>query len=80
MARVPVLTLLSDSCRFSLGASILMQLLDSVLYAVLAWYIEAVWPGQYGVPKPWYFFLTKNYWIGSTGEDEILKLLLVYLR
>ena len=28
-------------------------------------YIEAVWPGQYGVPKPPYFFLTASYWLGS---------------
>ncbi len=49
-----------------MGGAILMLLLDSVLYAVLAWYVEAVWPGQYGVPKPWYFFLTKSYWIGTT--------------
>ena len=28
------------------------------------WYIEAVFPGEYGVPKPWYFFLTKSYWTG----------------
>ena len=42
-----------------------MLLLDSALYGLLMWYIEAVWPGQYGVPKPPYFFLTTNYWLGS---------------
>ena len=42
-----------------------MLLLDSVLYGLLMWYIEAVWPGQYGVPKPPYFFLTTSYWLGS---------------
>ena len=42
-----------------------MLLLDSVLYGLLMWYIEAVWPGQYGVPKPPYFFLTASYWLGS---------------
>lgn len=26
--------------------------------------------GQYGVPKPWYFFLTKNYWLGSTAVQH----------
>ncbi len=46
-----------------------MMLFDSFIYGLLAWYIETVWPGQYGVPKPWYFFLTKNYWIGSTGNS-----------
>ena len=41
-----------------------MMLLDSVLYGILMWYIEAVFPGEFGVPKPWYFFLTKSYWMG----------------
>ena len=53
-----------------------MLLLDSVLYGLLMWYIEAVWPGQYGVPKPPYFFLTTSYWLGShstpiTSEADI---------
>ena len=52
-----------------MGGAICMQLLDSLLYALLAWYVEAVWPGQYGVPKPWYFFLTKSYWIGTTSVN-----------
>lgn len=29
----------------------------AVLYGLAAWYIEAVFPGEYGVAKPWYFFL-----------------------
>lgn len=32
-------------------------LLDAVLYGLVAWYIEAVFPGEYGVAKPWNFFL-----------------------
>ncbi|KAF6122828.1 hypothetical protein HJG60_000031 [Phyllostomus discolor] len=34
-----------------------MFLFDAVLYGLVAWYIEAVFPGEYGVPKPWNFFL-----------------------
>lgn len=34
-----------------------MMLLDSVLYGLVTWYVEAVFPGQFGVPQPWYFFL-----------------------
>lgn len=34
-----------------------MLLLDSVLYGLVAWYVEAIFPGEYGTPKPWYFFL-----------------------
>ena len=28
-------------------------------------YIDAVFPGQYGIPKPFYFFLTPSYWLGQ---------------
>ena len=35
-----------------------MLAVDAFLYALLTWYIEAVFPGQYGLPKPWYFPLT----------------------
>ena len=27
-------------------------------------YVEAVFPGEFGVPKPFYFFLTPSYWTG----------------
>ena len=40
---------------FTFGMAFSMLLVDIVLYAVLIWYIEAVFPGKYGVSKPWYF-------------------------
>ena len=40
---------------FTMLHVIMMLLLDSVLYAFIAWYVEAVWPGEYGIPRPWYF-------------------------
>ncbi|XP_054549775.1 phospholipid-transporting ATPase ABCA3-like isoform X2 [Talpa occidentalis] len=55
-----------------------MFLLDAILYGFVAWYIEAVFPGEYGVPKPWNFFLLRSYWFGDTPagknkEKEIYK-------
>lgn len=58
---------------FSIAHVMGLLLLDAVLYFVLAWYIEAVFPGQYGVPKPWYFFVTKSYWCGSSHSDSPRK-------
>uniref|UniRef100_H2Z848 ABC transporter domain-containing protein n=1 Tax=Ciona savignyi TaxID=51511 RepID=H2Z848_CIOSA len=66
---------------FTLLEVILMLLFDTVLYMVLAVYIEGVWPGEYGIPKKWYFPFMKSYWldtpprqkyinIESTGENE----------
>lgn len=34
-----------------------MFLVNAFLYALVAWYVDAVFPGKYGVPKPWNFFV-----------------------
>uniref|UniRef100_A0A8C6PAR5 P-type phospholipid transporter n=1 Tax=Nothobranchius furzeri TaxID=105023 RepID=A0A8C6PAR5_NOTFU len=47
---------------YSFLTSILMMLLDAVLYAVLAWYLDNVFPGQYGIGRPFYFPLQPSYW------------------
>uniref|UniRef100_H2YX22 ABC transporter domain-containing protein n=1 Tax=Ciona savignyi TaxID=51511 RepID=H2YX22_CIOSA len=56
----------SDHMNFLL--SMLMMLVDAAIYLILTWYIEAVFPGQYGVPRPWNFFLQRSYWCGSTDD------------
>uniref|UniRef100_A0A671TWH5 P-type phospholipid transporter n=1 Tax=Sparus aurata TaxID=8175 RepID=A0A671TWH5_SPAAU len=55
---------------FSLRTAIAMMYLDSFVYGVLTWYIEAVFPGQYGIPRPWYFPFTKSYWLGETDTKS----------
>ncbi|XP_063510981.1 ATP-binding cassette sub-family A member 17-like isoform X2 [Pongo pygmaeus] len=40
-------------------------LLDSFLYYLIAWYVESIFPGKYGTPKPWYFFAVPSYWHGK---------------
>lgn len=42
---------------FSLAQVLGLLLFDSVLYGLVAWYMEAVFPGEYGVPLPSYFFV-----------------------
>ncbi|KAK3602190.1 hypothetical protein CHS0354_004706 [Potamilus streckersoni] len=54
---------------FSLMYIILMMCLDTVLYLLIAWYIDNVHPGSYGLPKPWYFPLLKSYWL--TGHVDV---------
>ncbi|XP_062380450.1 phospholipid-transporting ATPase ABCA1a isoform X3 [Sardina pilchardus] len=51
--------------HYSLTTSISLMLFDAFLYAVMTWYIEAVFPGQFGIPRPWYFPFTKTYWCGE---------------
>uniref|UniRef100_A0A3P8V3D5 P-type phospholipid transporter n=1 Tax=Cynoglossus semilaevis TaxID=244447 RepID=A0A3P8V3D5_CYNSE len=50
---------------FNLRTAIIMMYFDSFLYGLLTWYIEAVFPGQYGIPRIWYFPFTKTYWFGE---------------
>ncbi|KAK7870569.1 hypothetical protein R5R35_009078 [Gryllus longicercus] len=51
--------------NLTMGHILVMLLLDSLLYLVVTLYVEAVFPGSYGVPKPWYFPLQKSYWCGT---------------
>lgn len=42
---------------FSMAQVLALLLFDSLLYGLVAWYMEAVFPGEYGVPLPSYFFV-----------------------
>uniref|UniRef100_A0A8C3RCW2 P-type phospholipid transporter n=3 Tax=Neoaves TaxID=3078114 RepID=A0A8C3RCW2_9PASS len=55
---------------FSITTSAVMMLFDTFLYGVMTWYIESVFPGQYGIPRPWYFPFTKSYWFGEEQQDR----------
>ncbi|XP_070598469.1 phospholipid-transporting ATPase ABCA1 isoform X2 [Erythrolamprus reginae] len=58
--------------NFSLSISVFMMVLDSFLYGMMTWYIEAVFPGQYGIPRPWYFPFMKSYWCGEESGEQWL--------
>ncbi|KAF7669647.1 hypothetical protein LDENG_00162820 [Lucifuga dentata] len=47
---------------YSFLTSIGMMMLNAVLCAVLAWYLDNVFPGQYGVGRPFYFPFQPSYW------------------
>ncbi|XP_019712472.1 retinal-specific ATP-binding cassette transporter-like isoform X2 [Hippocampus comes] len=47
---------------YSFLTSILMMALDAALYVILAWYLDNVFPGQYGIGRPFYFPLQASYW------------------
>lgn len=34
-------------------------------------YVEAVFPGSYGIPKPFYFPFTKSYWCGLSHDNIV---------
>lgn len=50
---------------FSMGVVFQMMIISSIMFGILAWYIEAVFPGEFGSPQPWYFPVLRSYWCGS---------------
>lgn len=48
--------------NLSVGAILIHMLLDALLFFIFALYIENIFPGTYGVSKPWYFPLRKEFW------------------
>lgn len=44
---------------------IIMFYVDTVVYLVLALYIENIWPGEYGIPKRFFYPFQPSYWCGS---------------
>ena len=46
---------------------LLMFLVDSLVYFLLALYIQNVFPGEFGLPKRWYFFVQPEYWKSLFG-------------
>uniref|UniRef100_G3UHV9 P-type phospholipid transporter n=1 Tax=Loxodonta africana TaxID=9785 RepID=G3UHV9_LOXAF len=63
--------------EFSFLLSMKMMLFDAALYGLFAWYLDQVFPGDYGTPLPWYFLLQESYWLGgegcSTREERALE-------
>ncbi|KAM5199113.1 phospholipid-transporting ATPase ABCA3-like isoform 1-T2 [Hipposideros larvatus] len=56
--------------KFVFAYILRMFLFHAVLYGLVAWYIDAVFPGEYGVAKPWYFFLLRSYWFGDKAKKK----------
>jgi ATP-binding cassette, subfamily A (ABC1), member 3 len=51
--------------NFTFNSAIAMSFIDIFIYLILAWYADAVlpsWLREFGVPKPFYFCVTPNYW------------------
>lgn len=57
-----------SSNGFSMNTICLLLLLDSAIYMLLTWYIEGIAPGEYGVPRKWYFPVQPSYWFGESNR------------
>nr|XP_026488445.1 ATP-binding cassette sub-family A member 3-like [Vanessa tameamea] len=58
--------------QFQPGHVALMLILDSILYMLVAIYVEKIRPGLYGVPLPWYFPFTKSFWCPNSKKVAAL--------
>uniref|UniRef100_A0A1I8FY41 ABC transporter domain-containing protein n=1 Tax=Macrostomum lignano TaxID=282301 RepID=A0A1I8FY41_9PLAT len=58
--------------ELSFGLVILMLWIDSAIFMLLTWYLEKVFPGEFGVPKPWFFPFQPSFWCGKYSKPEKL--------
>ncbi|KAL8611831.1 hypothetical protein ACOMHN_041293 [Nucella lapillus] len=56
--------------NFTLLQAMVMLLVDSAIHLLITWYIENVRPGEFGVPRPYYFCFTKSYWCGGDQQSD----------
>ena len=50
---------------FSMNTVCLILLFDGFIYMLLTWYIEGIAPGEFGIPRKWYFPVQPSYWCGD---------------
>lgn len=55
----------ADEGPYSFDTSLGFLLLDTSLYLLLGFYLDAVMPRQYGTPYPFYCIVSPWYWFGS---------------
>lgn len=60
--------------NFTLGWVMIMLIVDTFLYLLITWYLDSVFPGEYGTPEKWYFPFQKKYWC-RRARDKISNVL-----
>ena len=57
--------------NYSVGQSLIFLFVDSMLYWLLALYLDKVIKTETGVSLPWYFPFSPSYWKGYTGKEVL---------
>ncbi|KAG4068832.1 hypothetical protein HA402_004980 [Bradysia odoriphaga] len=57
----------------TIGATMVFLLLTACLFFVMTMYIESIFPGSYGVAKPWYFPFKKDFWFRSQKRRDYIS-------
>ncbi|KAJ7376779.1 hypothetical protein OS493_032513 [Desmophyllum pertusum] len=55
--------------NFNMAWVFSMLLAQCAIFATITWYVEAVFPGEFGIPKPFYFPCLPSYWCGFSHRN-----------
>jgi hypothetical protein len=50
--------------------TLIVMLCSCVFYWILSWYIEKVFPGQYGISAGWNFLFKRDYWHSDKSSSR----------
>merc|ERR1719228_1044732 len=57
----------SASEEYTMATCFIMLIFDSIVYYILALYIDMIRQSEFGTALPWYFPLMKTYWFPENG-------------
>jgi len=56
--------------NMAIGHVLAVMLASCFIYGLLIYYIDSIWPWQFGVPKPFYFPFTKTFWCPERERND----------
>ncbi|OMJ95245.1 hypothetical protein SteCoe_1460 [Stentor coeruleus] len=63
--------IMDDYYNYSVGLCLIYLFIDTILYWLLALYLDKIIKTETGVSLPWYFPCTPSFWRGHSGKQEI---------
>ena len=60
----------TDIDNYTFNTSLVFLICDTIVLFILAYYLEQVWPTEWGTKRPWNFLFTKSFWYGSQESNE----------
>lgn len=60
--------------NLSVYMTMAMMLFDSLIYLIVALYVEQISPGSYGVPEKWNFPFKKSFWFEENNQIESIPM------
>ncbi|CAG9326092.1 unnamed protein product [Blepharisma stoltei] len=61
--------------NYTYGTFLAFMVIDTVIFTILAVYLDIVWPTEWGVKRPWYFLFTKSFWCSNkkNAHEELFS-------